>query len=171
MKEELKTIINGLKGTVLVSGITNYDIFKYLDKNRNIEVYNLERKFRITKGDRLNGITDIKLNKIKKKHQIDYMICDVNGSSSYLRTIVKETYKSFNKQIIYYGIMDEYDVDRLIYKYKRLTNKITKKIYDNSFILIIEVNNIKTSDKKIKLYNFIDEFRDFFDAIGTILMK
>lgn len=174
MKEDIKKVIDNLSGNIVLCGITDYDVYKRIDKNNKIkEIYNLEKKYKINRQEQINGIKSIKLKKIKKelKNNLDYLLCDVNGINTYLRQVVHNTYDTFNKQIILYGILDEYDVDRLIYKYKRYYKKIDKKIFGDSFILIIDTNSESISSFKKGFNNFIDDIRDIFDAIGTILMQ
>lgn len=135
--------------------------------NKNItSIYTLDRRL-FSKNNKDN----IKINKLKKnyKNKIDYMICDVNGVNIDLNKVIYNTYNVISKKIIYYGIKDEYDVDRIIKKYERFAFTCNKKIYDNSFIL--EINTSKRNVKRLFLYKIKDLCVDLIEVIGNILFS
>lgn len=135
--------------------------------NKNItSIYTLDRRL-FSKNNKDN----IKINKLKKnyKNKIDYMICDVNGVNIDLNKVIYNTYNVISKKIIYYGIKDEYDVDRIIKKYERFSFTCNKKIYDNSFIL--EINTSKRNVKRLFLYKIKDLCVDLIEVIGNILFS
>ena len=170
MNEALKKIIKDIKGNILIVGINNQYVLDSIYKNKELnEVFSLDRTKLFNKPQKKGE--PVKLRKLKKrfKNGLDYMICDVNGINIDLRRVLYNTYNIIGKEIIYYGIYDEYDVDRLIKKYERYNCKVDKKMYKDSFILIIKVKDIKVS--KLAWYKIKDTFEDIIEGIGNLLMS
>lgn len=175
LKKDLFDTIKKLNGTLLTIGIDDPKVLIEIDKNKNIYTsYSLKRNNkRLTKEEKNNGYVDIKISKLNKKlkNKIDYILCDVNGINIYLRQVINSSFDLVSKKIIFYGVYDEYDVDRIINKYKRYNVKVDKKIYNDSFLLIINTNKIKTNKLKKIMYCFIDFNKDILEAIGNSLMQ
>ncbi|MBR1376567.1 MAG: hypothetical protein IJ565_02015 [Bacilli bacterium] len=170
MNEELNKIIKNIKGTLLIVGVNNSYILDTIYKNKKLDgIYSLDRAKLFNKNEK-NAIP-VKLKKIKKefKNNLDYMLCDVNGINIDLRKVLYNTYKLIDKKIIYYGMYDEYDVDRIVRKYKRFGCVCNKKMYGDNFILSIDVHNIKVT--KLFLYKISDTFIDIIEGIGNLLVS
>lgn len=170
MNESLNKIIKSIKGNVLLVSVNNQYVLDAVYKNKNlIDIYNLDRTRFFSKPKKQTE--SVKLRKLKKRFKsgLDYMICDVNGINIDLRRVLYNTYTIIGKEIIYYGIYDEYDVDRIIKKYKRYNCKVEKKMYGDSFILRIKVNDIKVT--KLFLHKIGDTFEDIIEGIGNLLMS
>ena len=96
------------------------------------------------------------------------MLCDINGINTDLFKVLNKSYNLIDKSIIYYGILDSYDVDRLIKRYERYGCKCIKKIHADSFVLEIDMTHIKVKNKF--LYKIIDFFNDIVEFIGNLLV-
>ncbi len=170
MNDALKKIIKDIKGNVLIVGINNQYVLDAVYKNKDlIQVFSLDRTKLFSKPQK--NAESVKIRKLKKRFKdgLDYMICDVNGINIDLRRVLYNTYNIIGKEIIYYGIYDEYDVDRIIKKYERYNCKVDKKMYDNSFVLRIKVKDIKVT--KLGWYKIADTFEDIIEGIGNLLMS
>ena len=171
MNDTLKKIIKEIKGNALLVGISNQYVLDTIYKNKDlVNIYTLDRAKLFNKQPKQKS-ESVKLRKLKKRFKdgLDYMICDVNGINIDLRKVMYNTYTLIGKEIIYYGVYDEYDVDRLAKKYQRYNCKVEKKIYDDSFILVIKVKDIKVT--KLFLHKIADTFNDIIEAIGNLLMS
>lgn len=168
MFNELKKIIKSLKGSLVYVQVDN-QILGLINSNDNLtEIYSLERPKLFNKKAKRDNSIELKKIKKKFKNKIDYMLCYVNGVSIDLGKIIYNTYKIIDKKIIYYGIYDEYDVDRIIKKYKRFKCNYNKLMFGNEFILEISMVNIRVS--KLFIYKIIDFFIDIFEGFGNLLM-
>lgn len=170
MNDNIKKIVKTLKGTLLVVSVNNNYILDSISKNKNLkEIYSLDRTKIFNKP--LKKTNNVKLRKLKKKfkNKLDYMLCDVNGINIDLNKVIYNTYSIIDKEIIYYGIYDEYDVDRIIAKYTRFGATCNKKMYDKEFILRVDIYNIKVS--KLFIYKILDFFKDVIEFIGNLLMS
>lgn len=173
LEQDLLATIDTLSGTLLTVGIDDNVLLDIIDKNKNLNRnYNLEKRHKKQTKVEKQLCLNLKLRQLRKKlkNRVDYIICDVNGINNYLRDFINVSYTLTNKSIIYYGIYDEYDIDRMINKYKRFNVKTEKKIYDDSFLLIINTKKLKTTKFKLLKYRFIDFFKDLVDAIGNFIM-
>lgn len=171
MNDALRKILKEIKGNALLVGINNQYVLDAIYKNKDlVGIYSLDRAKLFNKQPKTNTET-VKLRKLKKKFKdgLDYMICDANGINIDLRRVMYNTYTLIGKEIIYYGVYDEYDVDRLAKKYERYNCKVDKKIYDDSFILRIKVKDIKVT--KLFLHKITDTFNDIVEVIGNLLMS
>lgn len=174
MIEKLKDIISKMEGTLLAVGVFEMSIIRAIDNNpKIIDSYKLEDKSKITKEERKKGTKNVKFRKLKKtlKHKMDYVLCDVNGLNFNLRSFINNSYDLSNKQIIYFGLYDCYDVDILEKKYKRYNAKIKRMNFDNHFILIIDTQNLQPNPFVKLYYKIVDLFLDFIEAIGNGLMQ
>ena len=170
MNDALKKIIKDLKGNVLIVGINNQYVLDAVYKNKELgNVFSLDRTKLFSKPQK--NTESVKIRKLKKKFKngLDYMICDVNGINIDLRRVLYNTYTIIGKEIIYYGIYDEYDVDRIIKKYDRFNCKVEKKMYGDSFVLRIKVKDIKIT--KLTWHKIVDTFDDIIEGIGNLLMS
>ena len=169
MLEALKKIINKLNGVVIAVTVDD-EVKKMLSSNKKItEIYTLE-KSKIF-GNIKHEKKSVKLRKMKKqyKNKTDCILVDVNGVNIDLNKIVNNTYLLTKKKIIFYGIYDEYDVDKLAKKYERYNAKSYKKMYGDSFILEIDMKNLKLIHTIINI--IIDFFVDVIDIIGNLLVS
>ena len=169
MQDVLKKIIAKLDGIVIAVTVDD-EVKKILSSNKKItDLYTLEKSKIL--GNLKHEKKSIKLRKIKKKfkNKADYILVDVNGVNIDLNKIINNTYRLSKKKIIFYGIYDEYDVDRLAMKYSRYNAKCDKKMYGNSFILEVDVKNIKLKNRFIDIIK--DFFMDIIDIIGNLLLS
>lgn len=170
MLDNINKIIKTLKGTLLVVSVNNSYVLDTIYKNNKLtDVYSLDRTRIFNKP--VKKTNDVKLRKLKKKfkNKLDYMLCDVNGINIDLNRVIYNTYNIVDKEIIYYGIYDEYDVDRIMDKYTRFGATCTKKIYKDEFVLRIDTHKIKVS--KLFLYKVGDFFKDIVEGIGNLLVS
>ena len=169
MIDDLKKIIAKLEGVVIAVTVDD-EVKKALSFNKKItEIYTLEKTK--TFGNMKHERKPVNLRKVKKKfkNKTDYILVDINGVNIDLNKIVNNTYLMTKKKIIYFGIYDEYDVDRLAKKYERYNAKCDKTMYGDSFILEVNMKNLKLKNTFINL--IIDLFVDIIDIIGNLLLS
>ena len=174
MINDVKKLLKGLKGTLLMVSVNNEYLLDIANKNKDLlEVYFLDRAkifngFGKTKKEKTNNV---KLRKLKRKfkNKLDYMLCDVNGINIDLNRVIYNTYNIIGKKIIFYGIYDEYDVDIIASKYKRFGCTTKKEIYKDGFIL--EVSTSKINVSKLFLHKVGDLFKDIIEGIGNLLVS
>ena len=173
MNEELKKIIKKIKGSLILVAVNNSYVLDTVYKNNSItEMYSLDRTKLFNKDKRIKKGTSVKIRKVKKKfkdsNKLDYMLCDVNGINIDLNRVIYNTYNIIGKKIIFYGIYDEYDVDRIVKKYQRYGCICHKKMYDKEFILEVDTNKINV--KKGFVHKIGDIFTDIIEGIGNLLI-
>ena len=171
LQKELFSLIKKLEGSLLAISIEDEKVINEILKNNKInQSYNLKNKKKIKKEE---GSEDITINKLGKKIKIkvNYLICDINGISYYLSKIIKQSYKLVDKKIIFYGISDDYDISKLVGKYKRYNCTYEINKYDDNYLVIIDITNIKIRFISKIINNIKDVFIDVIDAIGNGLMQ
>ena len=173
MINDIKKILKTLKGSLLMVSINNEYVIDIVSKNKELqEVYFLDRaKLFNRKKIYKDKAKNVKIRKLKKKfkNKLDYMLCDVNGINIDLNRIIYNTYNIIGKKVIFYGIYDAYDVDRIADKYKRYGCTSKKKMYEDGFIL--EVNTSKICVSKLFLYKIGDFFKDVVEVIGDLFVS
>lgn len=174
MIEDIKKTLKSLKGTLLLVAVNNEYLLDIVNKNKDLtEVYFLDRAkiFNgFSKNKKVKNNT-VKIRKLKKKfkNKLDYMVCDVNGINIDLNRVIYNTYNIIGKKILFYGIYDEYDVDRMALMYKRFGCTTKKEIYKDSFILEVNTSKIKVS--KLFIHKIGDLFKDIIEGIGNLLVS
>ena len=91
--------------------------------------------------------------------------------NTYLSEFINASYNIVSKEIIFYGVYNEYDVDRIIKKYKRFNVTIKKEIYQDSFLLIINMKKVEIKKRKLFYYRFTDFFADLYNSLSDMLMQ
>jgi len=171
LKIELFNIIKKLEGSLLAVAIEDERVIDEILKNKKInQSYNLKTKKKIKSEV---GSEDVTINRLNKKIKVkfNYIICDINGINVYLWKMIKQSYKLVDKKIFFYGSSDDYDISKIVKKYERYGCKSEIKKYDNDYLVIIDLSNLKIKNiDKIK-YNIKDFFIDINDAIGNGLMQ
>ena len=171
LQKELFSLIKKLEGSLLAVSIEDDKVIKEILKNNKInQSYNLKNKKKIKKEEDSEDITINKLGK-KIKIKVNHLICDINGISYYLSKIIKQSYKLVNDKVIFYGISDDYDINKLVRKYKRYNCNCEIKKFDDNFLVVIDISNIKIRFINKILNNIKDFFIDVIDAIGNGLMQ
>jgi len=173
MIQDVKKLLKDLKGTLLMVSIENQYLLDIVNKNKELyEVYYLDRS-KLFNGfkKKKDKTRNVKLRKLKKKfkNKLDYMLCDVNGINIDLNRVIYNTYNIIGKKIIFYGIYDEYDVDRIASMYKRYGCTCKKEIYKDGFILEVNTNKIKVT--KLFINKIGDLFKNIVEVIGNLLVS
>jgi hypothetical protein len=170
MIDNVKKILKGLKGSLLMVSIENQYIIDTVIKNKELnEVYFLERTKLFKRKNK--DVKNVKIKKLKKKfkNKLDYMLCDINGINIDLNKVIYNTYNIIGKKIIFYGVYDEYDVDRVASMYKRYGCTCKKEMYKDGFIL--EVNTSKIKVTKLFINKMGDLFKNIVEGIGNLLVS
>lgn len=171
LKKELLKIIKSLDGNILSVSIDDTDINNAILKNDNVK-NNLIFKSK-TKLKTDPGFDNVSIRKLKKKIKIkvDSAVCDVNGINMYLWKFVRHSYNLVSDKIIFFGLLDNYDISKLENKYKRYGCKTSIKKISTYFIMIIDIDNLKIKWYKKFINNIKDLFIDALDVIGNSLMQ
>ena len=172
MINDVKKLLKELKGTLLMVSVNNEYLLDVANKNKELlEVYFLDRSRLFNGFKKKNKTKNVKLRKLRRKfkNKLDYMLCDVNGINIDLNRVIYNTYNIIGKKIIFYGIYDEYDVDRIASMYKRYGCSIKKEMYKDGFILEINTSTIKVT--KLFIHKIGDLFKDIIEGIGNLLVS
>lgn len=165
---ELNKIINQFNGNVLGIGL-NEKLIKQLDKNKKIVECNLLDN--VTKGKGFGKSKVIKIKKIKKhfkKKSINFILCNYESISKYLNSFVKNSIYLNDFKIYFYG---NYDLEKLIKRYKRYNTKIDVIKEKDFYILEIDCSNAKNNFFKEPFYLIIDLIDLSIELIGDVLMN
>ena len=169
MYKSLYDIISNMSGFVLAIG-TDEKLGKKLENNELItkcDVLNgFSKNNKKGKREKIKTINIKKIRKIYKKKKVDYIICNYEQISKYLKTFIKDSVFINKTKLYFYG-----DVDKnVIKKYQRYNADISIKEYKKTSIIEIDNTNSKTDFIKDLKYRIIDGFNSAIEFIGDILM-
>ena len=128
MYKSLYDIISNMSGFVLAIG-TDEKLGKKLENNELItkcDVLNgFSKNNKKGKREKIKTINIKKIRKIYKKKKVDYIICNYEQISKYLKTFIKDSVFINKTKLYFYG-----DVDKnVIKKYQRYNADISIKEY------------------------------------------
>ena len=174
---DLKNISKDVSGKVLVIGLENKTVEQVLDKNGNItELYTMKfngkKKIKDkTRGRRGKTISIKKIRKIFKKKKVDYIICNIEDISKFLRTFIRDSVYINKTKLYIYGNKNNLDSKLIEKRYKRYNTSITITEYNKD--LIMEIDNSKAYNNKIKdmFYNISDIGYSIVNVIGDLLIN
>ena len=112
----------------------------------------------------------ININKLRKKYKkkkIDYIICDYNIISPYMRKFVKNSVYINKNKLYFYGNIDTELIKNM---YGRYDTKINIKEYKKNYIVEIDNTNSKNNFIKDLYYSIKDTMTYLIEVIGDILM-
>lgn len=170
MYKRLYDIISNMSGFVLAIGlddklaekiesnelITKCDILNYIPKKNSDS----------RKKEKLKTINIKKIRKIYKKKNVDYIICNYDHVSKFLKTFIKDSVYINKSKLYFYGNVDK----DIIKKYERYDTTIVVKDYKET--CIVEIDNTKAKNNVFKefKYKIIDGFNSFIEFVGDVLM-
>ena len=169
-------LINNISGDVLTICINDEKIMNKIEKKAtNFYSINKEAKTSFLKKEKINlnknkKINFKKLNKYFNKKSIDYIICNCDEIKNYQKYFVKNSININKKQLFIYS-EDEDTIDIISKKYKRYNVNISRKSYNNFFIIIIDNQNSKNNKIKEILYFVIDTIQQISDFISNLLVS
>lgn len=178
----LNNLSKELSGSVLVIGFEdNSSLVKSLKENKKTTiVYTLNSNGNTVlkkqkKKKKLNGEKDINIKKLskelkKQKQSFDYIICNFETILPFFRGFIKNSILTANKKVYLYNDISTYNVDEIVYRYKRFGCKVKKEKEKNTHLITIESEKKKLSKLKLFIYRIRDLFYDFFEFIGNILI-
>lgn len=174
---DLKKICKEVNGNVITIGLENKTVVNELDKNEN--VYNLysmqfngkKRSKKVSKGKKGKTISIKKIKKIFKKKNIDYVICNIEDISYFLRTFIKDSIYITKTKIYIYGTLDNIDIELIERRYKRYNVKISILEYNKDFLIEIDTTNAYNHFFKDLLYSIIDIIYSIYNTIGDLLIN
>lgn len=175
LNQELIKHTNLMSGKLLGFGIDDNELIKSIEKNININECNLlDLKNLNNKHGKSNEKTiNINIRNIRKKFKYkknNYIICNSNTVDKYLKTFVRDSIYINNKEIYYY-MDNEYDIDKIISKYKRYKTKIDVIKCLDGTILKIDTSESKTNIIKDKFYYLVDSLINLGELIGDVLIS
>lgn len=175
MKNELLLKIKEINGNVLVIGISDQKVIKAVEANENIIVCNfldsnMEGKRKIF-GKRGKTISIKKIRRVFKKKKIDYIICNLNEISKYLRYFIKDSIFLCKGEVIYIGKFNDYNLDILMKRYQRYNVSINLKENKKEFLLNIDVSKAKNNKMKEIIYFISDILSELSNFISDFLVR
>ena len=159
---DLKNISKDVCGKVLVIGLENKTVEQVLDKNENItELYTMK----------FNGKKKIKDKTRGRRGKVDYIICNIEDISKFLRTFIRDSVYINKTKLYIYGNKNNLDSELIEKRYKRYNTSITITEYNKD--LIMEIDNSKAYNNKIKdmFYNISDIGYSIVNVIGDLLIN
>lgn len=174
VNEKIKKIVKSLNGNLIGIGIKDKSILDEINKNDKIVLCDLLNSVSQTSKN-----TDKKSKKKKyvrnlvkryKKIDIDYMIIDASEINKILKTFIVDSIKICDNKIYIYSDK-KYVLNKIDKRYKRYTKNTKLDKYDNGYILEINIENVKVSFIKSKLYLIIDTFSNISDLIADLLIS
>lgn len=174
---DLKNISKNINGKVLVIGLENITVEQVLDKNENItELYTMKfngkKKTKDKSGGRRGKTISIKkIRKIFKKKRVDYIICNIEDISKFLRTFIRDSVYINKTKLYIYGTKENLDIELIEKRYKRYNTSIIVTKYNKD--LLIEIDNTNAYNNKIKdmFYNICDIGYNMVNTIGDLLIN
>ena len=175
---DLKNIGKSISGNVITIGLDFKTVEDAINKNKNINnlyIMNFNGKKKVKskeKGRRRGKTVSIKkIRRIFKKKRIDYIICNIEDVSKFLRSFIRNSIYINKNKLYIYGNKDNMDVQILEKRYKRYTSKITITEYGKDILLEIDNDSAYNIWFKDIVYNIIDLFYDIIDFIGNVLVS
>lgn len=176
----MKRLLDDIKifeGNVTLVGVNDNKIKKNLSKNKNINIFELNRPERgkiFSKKKKLKSssgkkVSIKKFRKIFKKKSVEYLIIDLNNVFDYYKYMASNSIYICNKKIYIYGDSDYLTAKDVAKKFKRYTKNIECIQIDNEYLVIVDCKNTKYRYFKEKFYLAIDSFLNLGDMISYFL--
>lgn len=175
---DLKKVCKEISGNVITIGMDYKTVLDVLDKNEKIiNLYSMQfngkkRSRKKEKGRKRGKIVSIKkIRKIFKKKKIDYIICNIEDISRFLRTFIRDSVYINKTKLYIYGSKNNIDLELIEKRYNRYNVVINVTEYDKD--VLVEIDNTKAFNNIFKdiLYNIIDIFYSIYNAIGDLLIN
>ena len=96
---------------------------------------------------------------------------DINTLKKYFNSFIKNSINLNNNTIYLFGKNSDYEIDELIYRYKRYGIKVTVKSNEEYFLLQINVDDIKTKFLKNCQYRMRDNMYNIGEYISQVLIN
>lgn len=176
LEHELVKIAKKINGNLVCFDVNNTNVLDAIKKNNKIEdLYefsfgnkiNKKMKSKI-KGKRYNIK---KIRKYFKKKSVNYFMGDINTLKKYFNSFIKNSINLNNNTIYLFGKNSDYEIDELIYRYKRYGIKVTVKSNEEYFLLQISVKDIKTKFLKNCQYRVRDNMYNIGEYISQVLIN
>lgn len=174
---DLKNICNNISGNVITIGLEYKTVESVILKNKSIvnlyEMnFNGKKKTKSNQKCREKGkvISIKKIKRIFKKKKIDYIVCNIEDISKFLRSFIKNSVYINKTKLYIYGTKGQIDVELLERRYKRYTNEIFITEYKDD--VLIEIDNSSSRNNRFKdfWYHISDLVYDVMNFIGDILI-
>lgn len=174
---ELKNICKDFSGNVLVIGLDYQTVNQVLDKNDKIKKsYSMnfngkKRTRKYEKGSRGRIVSIKKIRKIFKKKRIDYVLCNIEDISKFLRTFIRDSVYINKNKLYIYGYKKNIDLELIEKRYGRYNTKIEILEIDNQLLITIDNTNSKNNKFKDFFYNISDIGYSLVNIVGDILIS
>lgn len=174
---DLKDICKNISGNILIIGLDYPTVEQVLEKNIKIKnqysmSFNGKKRAKTKeRGRRGKTISIKKIKKIFKKKRVDYIICNIEDISKFLRTFIRDSVYINKNNLYIYGKKSDMDIELLEKRYKRYNTKIEITEYDKE--ILISIDNSKSKNNKIKDigYSFADLGYSIVNIIGDLLIN
>lgn len=175
---DLKKISKEVSGNVITIGLEYKTVLDELDKNEKIkELYSMQfngkKKIKNKeKGKKRNKVVSIKkIRKIFKKKRIDYIICNIEDITRFLRTFIRDSVYINKSKLYIYGSKNNIDLELIEKRYNRYNVIINVTEYEKE--VLVEIDNTKAFNKFFKdiFYNIIDILYSIYNIIGDLLIN
>lgn len=175
IEKQLIDKVKNISGNLLVIGVESDKVIEEIHNNKNIIISNSldDDTKNKNKGKEIKRkvVSIRKIRRLFKKKKIDYLICNIEKLNRFMRNFIKDSIYICKKEVIFYGNINDYDINKLIKRYKRYNVVIDIKEKDKEFYLIINAEKAKNNKFKDLLYYIKDSFSDAGDFISEILVN
>lgn len=175
---DLKKICKEINGNVITIGVDYKTVLDELEKNeRIVNLYTMQfngkkRSKRKEKGKKRDKTVSIKkIRKIFKKKRIDYIICNIEDISRFLRTFIRDSVYINKTKLYIYGSKNNVDLELIEKRYNRYNVLVNIVEYDKE--VLVEIDNTKAFNNILKdiFYNISDILYSIYNSIGDLLIN
>ena len=174
MDEYLIKKIEKMEGSTVGIGINSQKIKNAIETNPKINIYHSleaspkginKKKFKMP--SKLKKVNIKKIKKVFKKKRINNIICNYDTIKDFLKTFVRDSVYINKEKLYIYG--KKTDLEPVINKYKRYTDKIELIEKKDQFLLIIDNTNTKNKKLEDIGYWWLDTINSLIDFLTIIL--
>lgn len=169
--------LNNIKGNVLCICVDDNKIMKYLNKSKEVNLFEFSRSekrklFSKRKKVKLNKEKKVNIKKFRKlfkKKKVDYIIIDVNNIYDYFKYMASNCIYVCSKKVYLYGKSDFVTPKSIGKKFERYNAKVKYYKDDDEYLVVANIKNTKYSRLKEFIYLIADTFINLGDMITYLL--
>lgn len=174
LNKELISIIKSLEGRLIGVGLYDEKIITAIDSNKKIIFCDILNSLETDNNQLIVKTKVVNIRKFKKRYKhkrVDNMICSYDEIKGYLKYFIKDSIYINKGHIYLFGNIKDTDFNLLTKRYQRYQVLITKKEYNDTFILIIDTSKAKNSRIKDFFYYIGDTFYNAIELFSTFLVN
>ena len=173
--KNFEKIINSITGKLVWIGLDDDFLMKKISANHNIVYCDILNGISPkgkgkAKGKKEKNLSIKDFRKYFKKKNIDCFIVNIKDIDKLLPRFIPDSIYITSKTIYIYGDKT-YDYEKIMKRYKRYSKDIKLEIYDDNFLIKIDVTKSKNHFFKDKLYFALDNIINLIDMISDLIVS